>query len=799
MRAFIVLLVGLFVMPTLSWGQNICQLSGVVVDENAAPLPGASVLVVGMEIGTTTDLQGNFILPGVPKGKRMVQVSYLGYQKYSDTISVCPNVAIRVVLQAEMKTLQEVVVTDNYAEQRKKEESLNIEVVGDDFLKQNLGGSLMNSLERLPGVSSMDIGSGQSKPVIRGLGFNRVVVVENGVKHEGQQWGVDHGLEIDQYATERVEVIKGPASLKYGSDAIGGLVKVTQLHIPEKNSIGGTVDVTAKSNNQFVGSSVKLYTRKERLFLTTRFTVLDYGDFYVPSEHIHLYDWKVLLDNGKVRNTAGNEFNFHGTVGYVGEKVTSRLMISRLNTKSGFFANASGLKPLNADMELHDRANRDILYPRQNVTHVKLLALNVFRMNGYVVETELGYQNNFRQEWLNYSPHYGQPNTFPDSLNFPSDLEKEFDKNILSANLRLSWKSGERFSWQAGVTFQHQNNKINGRGFLVPTFKQYSQGAFMYGKWLASEKSTLNVGIRYDYNKLDSEQHSDWYYPFTRRAKELDKDYSSVSWSAGYNYVSRLMVLKFNVGKSFRVPLAQELAANGFNRHMFRYEFGSPDLTAEESYQIDMGLEYNLKKFAAGISPFVSYFPGYIFLNPSYHQEGSEIEGATLQPFFYTQSEVFRWGGEFHSHYDVLKRLELGIIAEYIYSVQLSGEKEGFTLPFSPPTVFTFKASYKIWDKGAFKAGRLSLDYKLGLSQKDIVPPEKETPGYNVFTLSMTTGLALRNTEIQLNFQIQNLFNTKYYDHSSYYRMIDMPEPGRNIILNINVPFNYQLKGISNK
>jgi iron complex outermembrane receptor protein len=144
----------------------------------------------------------------------------------------------------------------------KREESLNIEVVNDDYLRQNLGGSLMKSLERLPGVSTIDIGAGQSKPVIRGLGFNRVVVVENNIKHESQQWGADHGLEIDQFAAENIEVIKGPASLRYGSDAIGGIIHIKHNEVPQQNTIQGKVDIIGKSNNDLLGTSVFLMGRK---------------------------------------------------------------------------------------------------------------------------------------------------------------------------------------------------------------------------------------------------------------------------------------------------------------------------------------------------------------------------------------------------------------------------------------------------------------------------------------------------------------------------------------------------------
>ncbi|MCB0806663.1 MAG: TonB-dependent receptor plug domain-containing protein, partial [Bacteroidales bacterium] len=266
MRRIIMLLLGMGLLSVTVWSQEMSELSGVVVDENNQTLPGAYVFLYPPKKATVTDANGRYLFNNIKSGNFRIEVTFVGYKTFTDSIHISGNSNFNISLSPATLSLQELVVTDHYAEDRKKESSLNVEIVNDDYLKKHQGGSLMKSLERLPGVSSIDIGSGQSKPVIRGLGFNRVVVVENGVKHEGQQWGADHGLEIDQYAIDDVEVVKGPASLMYGSDAIGGVIDIKQAKIPENNHIEGNIDLTGKSNNNLLGTSVALSGRKNKLF-----------------------------------------------------------------------------------------------------------------------------------------------------------------------------------------------------------------------------------------------------------------------------------------------------------------------------------------------------------------------------------------------------------------------------------------------------------------------------------------------------------------------------------------------------
>lgn len=781
-----------------SYGQTYNQLKGKVVNENNEPLTGASVFLFSVNKGTITDDKGFFVFDGLSEGVYSIEISFVGYKTFADTIYIAGNKTYYAQLDVSALSLQEVVVTDNYAEKRKKEESLNIEVVNDDYLKQNLGGSLMNSLERLPGITTIDIGSGQSKPVIRGLGFNRVVVVENNIKHEAQQWGADHGLEIDQYAVDNIEVIKGPASLMYGSDAIGGIIHMKNRHIPAENSFGGSVDLSGKTNNDFLGTSISLHGRKNSFFVSVRGTLLDYGDYKVPADTVDVNGYRPGLYKNHLRNTAGKEKDLHLSFGITKKHFQSIFYVSNINSKSGFFANAHGLEPLNADTLLHDESSRDIHYPYQKVNHFKVTNTSYYRREQLKLEWDLGFQHNFRQELNYYIPHGDMPPVFPDTLSFPSVLEREFEKNVYSGNLRGYYNFNSNVQVNVGLNSEYQSNNITGVSFLIPAYKQFSMGGFAFAKYTLSTNSLVQAGIRYDYGQLNTEEYFDWYLSEVvdenndatnvnkQRAFNLNRNFSSISWSAGYNYNSGNWLFKANVGKSFRMPIAKELAANGIEWHMYRYVIGDSTLKPEISWQFDAGLEYSSSRFAIGASPFVNYFPNYIYLNPtSIHNE----ETGLLENF-YTQSRVFRYGTEIHAHYQLIKSLQIGIIGEFVYSEQLSGEKKGFTLPFSPPPSGIFNIKYQNRKIGFVENAYVSVDYRMTAPQNDVVPPEEPTKGYQVVNIGLGGDLVFGNQKMDVSIQVQNLFNTRYFNHTSFYRLINVPEPGRNYVINISVPFS---------
>jgi iron complex outermembrane receptor protein len=703
-------------------------------------------------------------------------------------------------MQANPLSLQEVKITDHVAESRLAEESLSMEIINEEYLRKNRSGSLMQSLERLPGVSSMDIGSGLSKPVIRGMGFQRIVVVENNIKHEGQQWGQDHGLEIDQYSIDKVEIIKGPASLLYGSDAIAGVINIQHDRIPERNSFEGELDVMARSNNNLLGTALSLAGRKDEFFLGLDASIIDYGDYRVPADSIEIYSYKAALDNNYLRNTAGRERNVSLDLGIDKRRFKSRFFMSNVYTKSGFFANTHGLEPRNVNTELHDGSNRDILDPFQEVNHFKLTNSSRWLKGNITFESHVGFQRNLRKEWSRYVNHGYMPDSFPDTLGFSPRLERQFDKYIISFTGKSTYYVNESTNLSAGVDGEHQGNRINGRGFIIPEFIQNKYGAYFLAKHKLSSSGVLRGGIRYDFGVLHSDEYTDWFpstvededtFRYLQRAPELDRRFSSISGSLGYVQNFRNVLLKFNLGKSFRMPVAKELVSNGVNYHRYSYEIGNPDLSPEVSWQVDASMEYKVRNFAIGTTPFLSYFPNYIYLNPGYLHD--RLYGVGNQKFNYVQSEVIRFGGEVHAHYRLMRNVQLGMIGEYLYSEQLSGDKKGFTLPLSPPPSALLNIRYQREDLGFLEEFSVNVDYKVTAQQSRIVPPEEPTPGYQLVNLGMSAQLGLRAQTVNISVQLNNVFNIKYFDHTSYYRLINVPEPGRNLILNINLPITGNL------
>jgi iron complex outermembrane receptor protein len=692
--------------------------------------------------------------------------------------------------------LEEQVVVDR-AEDLRKEHAFNITFIREDFIRQNRGGSLMKSLERLPGVSTIGIGSGTSKPLIRGLGFNQVLVVENGIKHEGQQWGADHGLEIDQYTVEQVAILKGPTSFKYGSDAIAGVVDIQGKSVSAVNGMGGSIDFGAKSNNAWLGGSVNLYSRWDKWFVDAQVTYASYGDFMVPADSVFVYDFGVKLTDQKVRNTAGNECNWTARAGYVTDKLKNTLIVSRVTSKSGFFANAHGLEPRQVNAELHDRSSRDILWPFQEVNHTKLVNRLSYAAGNNLLELDLAYQRNYRQEWSKYVNHGYMPPIYPTEMPFSSALERLFDKDVFSINLKDQIFLA-RHSLTIGGSAELQRNDIGGWGFLIPAFRQFSYGVYAIDQFKVNHLWLLSAALRYDRSDIRVKDYQDWFPSGSDalspgdenhlyRAERFTRDFSSLIWSAGFNYTPDELSFKGNLGTGFRMPIAKELGANGVNYHYFRYEKGNADLDPERSIQLDLGIELNNQRWHWSLSPFVNYFPNYIYLNPSF--EHDFLYGGGNQVFNYTQSEVLRYGAEISAIHQLTKELSFELLGEYVYSEQLSGDKKGYTLPFAPPPSALLNATYKPRAQGLFQNAYLAVDFRMVGRQPLIVPPEKVTPGYRLIHLRVGSALTLFNQLIDADLQVQNLLNTYYLNHTSFYRLIDLPDPGRNMTVSLRYKF----------
>lgn len=567
--------------------------------------------------------------------------------------------------------LKDVVVEGNgYSKDMQMRSALSTTYVGKQFIETNFSGSLMQSLEKIPGVKAMSVGSNESKPTIRGLGFNRVVVAENGIKHEGQQWGDDHGLEIDQYDIDHAEVIKGPASLSYGSDAIGGVINLTSTAVPQ-DRFKWSANLFARSVNDAIGTSVRLTGRKNNFWYKANATFIDYADQRVPVDSIQYYSYYIKLHNRRLRNTSGRE---------------------------------------------------------------------------------------------------------PDGT-----LEHSFDKNTVSAAANVKQTIGTN-SLKGGVNAEYQHNRSGGWSFVLPDFELLQFGIFLSDHFAVNDNIILSTGIRFDYGSINTHSYHDWFKTptasgdsiYAERSANLHRAFNSVTWSAGIdNHIGNL-ILKVNIGKSFRMPIAKELGIDGVNYSIFRYEKGNANLNPEESYQLDAAAVYSHDGIKASVTPFFNYFPNYIYLCPtSEYKEG-------LQLYNYEQSRVARCGFEAELSFLILQHFKISTGGEYLYARQLSGDKKGYSLPFSTPWSVRVQLRYDLPAADDAKGGFAAVEYVAVGRQNEIVPPEEPTPGHQLINISVGKSLKIGGARLRLSLRCDNLLNNRYYDHTSHYRLIDVPEPGRN-------------------
>ena len=667
-----------------------------------------------------------------------------------------------------------------YGESKREElmhMSLSSVEVGRNYIEKQFSASLSQSLSAIPGVQARAIGSGQSKPAIRGLGFNRIAVAVDGIKHEGQQWGDDHGLEVDQFSVDRVEVIKGPGALQYGSDAIGGVLSLYTNYLPV-NPFEGRVSFFGRSNNLSTGLTARLQGRQNHFYWKLHLTGSDYSDYKVPADEIEYYSYRIPLVDGTLRNTAGRERDASLTLGYVGPRFRTDFKVSDSWSRSGFFANAHGLEVRLSDID-YDASRRDISLPYQSVNHLTVQSHSHYHGNGFTLDGDVAWQLNHREELSEPVSHGYMP--IP-----PDSKERVFRKHTLSGKLGGKVDFSPRNQLQTGMDAEFQHNRRDGWGFIIPDFETLSTGAFVLDRFTVSDALNFNAGVRYDHVYTSIHSYRDWFTTpdeegtpvYKQRSEDIRRHFDSFTWSAGMAWNPGRWVLKLNVGKSFRVPIPKELGADGVNYHIFRYEKGSPDLSPEESYQLDAGINWLGEKLSLRLDPYVNWFPNYIYLNPgSQYYEG-------LQMYTYTQAQVFRTGFEAQLTWNPFQFLELDAKGEYLYARQMSGAKKGYTLPFCPPWRATFSARYKF-----LESGFVLFDVRVAGAQNEIVPPEKPTDGWYTLNLSAGKDFTIGKTLLETGVQVENLLNRRYYDHTSYYRLIGVPEPGLNASIMLGLEF----------
>lgn len=757
---------------------------GKIITESGAGLP-AYIQIHELGKGAMADFEGNFRISGLRPGNYHFHFTHLGYKSETKTVNLENEDASLIIEMVESAiTLQSLTIEANPFKNGPIEQSQTIDVVDRDYIEKNNTGSFANALEKLPGISTINTGVGISKPVIRGMSFNRIMVNDRGIKQEGQQWGADHGLEIDPFDVDRVEVVKGPASLIYGSDGMSGVINISPGALPEPGNIIGNVISSYRTNNNMFGNTAMVEGNENDFIFKGRLTFQDFQDYQLPTDQFTYASFVLPVYENRLKNTAGKERHFSLMSGIRKDWGKSTLTVSQFNQEAGIFTGAVGI-PNSYNLQ-HNGEFGNIEFPSQDNRHLKVISNTTVQMNKDWLEVDLGYQKNRRLE--KSLPHTHGVGPTPEG-----NLALALHLNTYTANLRFNKQINDTHQSIVGFQTSFMENQFGGFEFLLPAFKSWNAGLFYFHQFHWQENLIVNAGLRTDGTIHLIEEHLQPVYDRLNPTGELDqrnpdinRNFVNLSGSTGLSWIiDNSHNVKINMGSSFRVPTAIELSTNGIHHGNFRHEIGNAQLESERSYQMDLNYTYAKQNFLLGISPFFSYYDGYIYLAPT--GRFSSLPGASTM-WEYRQNNAVFGGGEVKIDWVAIPNFHLSLAGEYVQNYNLDS---GLPLPLTPPFSVLSGIEYKIPQiLTSISDAYFYLEYRQVAAQNRVDRNERTTPGYGLMEAGMGWNLTLRNQEFKFQISGQNLTNTYYFNHLSRYRLLNLPEQGRNISFSLKVPFS---------
>lgn len=762
------------------------QISGVVTDERGEPLPGATVLHITDSTWVTTDLEGRFSISDI-RGDFRLEVRYLSYHNeiYRGT---APESGIRIRMHVMSTVLDGVIIT---GEHDHLEDALHTDHLSASDLAIVDRTTLAAALSQTAGVDVLKTGVGIGKPVIRGLSNQRIVVSDRGVVQQGQQWGNDHGLELDAYGVERLEILKGPGSLLHGSDALGGVVKVLPPLVPEEGHIRAGIETQYKSNNAHYGGSAWLSGHHSKWTYRGRYSRQDYGDYRVPADTFVFLTFALPIFDNRLKNTAGQEESFEASIGRVSTTAVTTVTFNRYGLDVGLFPGAIGF-PQAFGLQ-PDGNNRDIDFPSQSVRHDKIIFNHRQDLkDGLIWHFDAGWQNNDRQE-------FSFPEFHSAGVVDPNDrlsLRLQLQTFSLSTHLDHELKSGWAVAY--GGSFESQRSESSGFEFLLPGYTMFRAGAFAVAGFQPSERARLTLGGRLDLGQNDAEAgvrrvfDSEGNLRDSLEVAAVDGLFYNAAASLGYarELVPDRLNFRGHIGKSFRIPHPAETSSNGVHHGTFRHEQGNADLRSEHGYQLDADLEWFSGIWSVDLAAYFNFFEGFIYLAPSGRLSSLPEAGQIYQ---YRQQDAIYTGAELTLGVEPVEDLEIQLRAAYLYNYNL---ESGLALPFTPPANVRIPISYRPAEEDAKVEWSVRVEPRYYFAQNRVDRNEEVTP--DAFLIDAGVQLRINPGEsekvgLEFNLQVFNILDTRYLDHLSRYRLIEVPEPGRNIVLGFKMPLDFHL------
>ncbi len=743
-----------------TYSQN--TLSGNISDaETGEPLEQVSVYIPQLENGSVTDQNGDFTLKNLPEGNYKLVISYIGFETYSTSIEInTGNNQFDYQMSPSAIEMDEVVLSTPF-HKLQRENVMKVEQKSMEELKQQGGITLSEGITNIPGVSSVSTGVGIGKPVIRGLSFNRVLVYTQGVRLENQQYGGEHGLGINDAGISSVEVIKGPASLLYGSDALGGVLYLNPEKFESSGETSGDVNMRYFTNTLGYNANAGFKTSGEKLKFLVRGAYASNADYETG-------------DGTGVTNSRFNEADLKTGLAYQAAKFKTELRYNYNTSELGI--------PEEIGVQNNDH---DPLEPYQELSTHIISSKNNFFFKKSSLEATFGYTVNDRKEFEehHHEEHEGEEHAEEEEHADEEHMEEEegaaLDMRLSTFNYNIQFNpQWGKMTTIFGIQGMHQKNENFGEEVLVPNAITNDFGVLATSH-IHFNKSDLQIGLRYDLRSINGEESGiegdEEYIPALR------KDFNSFNAAVGYRMdLTQNIIGRINLATGFRAPNLSELSSNGLHSGANRVEIGNPDLDSEQNFQIDLALEYGNRHIEAYVNTFYNIVNDYIYLEPT-------GEFRELDPVYdFQQQNAILYGGEFgfHLHPHPIDWLHL----ESSYDIVFGELEDNSNLPLIPANRWTntFRVEWK----------KRNQDYKCYafvtlqtfFDQNKVADFETKTPRYNLFNIGVGGDMKIFNQKIGYSITANNLFDKNYISHLSRLKPDGIANMGRNVSFNLNVP-----------
>ncbi|WP_460471659.1 TonB-dependent receptor [Emticicia fontis] len=766
-----------------------CFIHGVVLDNvTKEPIVGAVVLIKELNKGISTDVNGHYHIANLCQGTYTIIGRIVGYQDKTYTIKLVHEAEQEIKLSEGELHLANVDIKaekiDNLTQTKNVLEST--------ALDQTRGQSLGETLKQISGVTTLQTGSSISKPVIHGMHSNRVLIMNNGVRQEGQQWGSEHAPEIDPFVAKKITVLKGAAGVRYGSDAIAGVIMLEPETLPDSTKIGGEVNTVYFTNgNQVVTSAiVEGGLRPKKAEIPQSFGYRVQGTFKRGGD--------ISTPNYRLANTGLSEINFSIGANYKQRNWQSEVFFSQFNTQIGVFS-GSHIGNVTDLVEAIKRGSPLSIYtpetftynigrPYQDVQHNLLKLKSTHQLQGGKLSLTLGRQYNYRKE--------------VDILRGDKNLVQLFQLTTYTGELLFEHKPlFKLLTGSMGVNANFQQNLTSGTlreprssTVLIPNFQNMTGGVFLIER-IVKSKWEIEGGVRYDFRNLDV-------YRIPRGMQDVaesSKQNENFTGTFGLNFrPNSQWNFLFNLTSAWRAPTVNELYSDGVHHGAASYEKGDENLNPEVATNLSFTTNYITKLFQLELHLYDNYIRNFIFLSPT-GRPTLTIRGA-FPEFWYTQTNARFRGLDLSGNFQIQKHISLNSKLSYLQAQDLTHDQP---LIMIPPNRWENTLRYE-WKKSGISLTNLYVAKQNRVPTKvifseipadeiifnqyggDFAPPP---PAYMLWSAMFTQQLRFNNrNNLDLSLTVTNLLNTSYRDYLNRFRYF-VDEIGRNVVVRAKYSF----------